>query len=54
MPEFTNLSIVEFYILLSVAGCLWSNEVKSGHLLISVFPLLNVLHISASADDIPY
>ena len=34
-----------------VAGCLWSNVINSGHILIYVFPLLKVPHVSASSAE---
>ena len=47
-PKFTNPSIVEFSVLRGVAGCLWSNAIKYGRMLIAVFLLLNIPHASAS------
>ena len=48
MPKFTNPSIVELSVLRGVIACLWSNSIKTGHMPIAVFPLLKVLHVSAS------
>ena len=49
IPEFTNTSVIEFSVLRGVAGCLWSNAIKAGHMPIAVFLLLKVPHVSASA-----
>ena len=51
MPEFTNPSVVKLSILRDVTGCLWSNTVEAGRMLIAVLPLLKVPHVSASAAE---
>ena len=50
MPEFTKPSVVELSVLRGVAGCLFPNAIKAGCMLISVFLLLKVSHVSASSD----
>ena len=51
MPKLTNPSAVEFSVLRGVTGCLWYNAIEVGCMLISVFLLLNVPHILASATE---
>ena len=51
MPDFTNPSVVELSVLRSVAGCLWSNLIKSGCMTIDVFPLLKFPRVSALAAE---
>ena len=51
IPNFTKLSVVELSVLRGVAGCLLSNVIKSGCMLIDVYPLLKVPHVSASAAE---
>ena len=51
ITEFTNTYLFELSVLRGVAGCLWSNEIKSGRMTIDVFPLLNVPHVSASTSE---
>ena len=51
MNESKNPSVVEFSVLADVASCLWLNAIKSGRMTIAVFPLLNVVHVSAPAAE---
>ena len=44
-------SVVELSIFRSVAGCLWYNDIKAGCMLIYVFTLLKVTHVSAYDDE---
>ena len=51
MTEFTNPFVVELSFLKGVAGCLWSNAIKSGRMPIALFPLLKLPRVSASAAE---
>ena len=43
--------MVEFSVLRGISGCLWYNFIKAGCMLISVFTLLKLPHISSYADE---
>ena len=51
IPELKNPSVVELAVLIGVICCFCFNAIRDGQMPIAVFPLLNFLHISASAAD---
>ena len=51
MPNLTNPFMLGLSILGGVSVCLCSNTIKAVHMLIAVFPLLNVPHVLTSAVE---
>ena len=51
MSEFKNPSVVEFSVFRGAAGLLCSNLINSGRMLIAIFLLLKLPHVSASAEE---
>ena len=49
MTKFTKPSVVELSVLRGVTGCLWFNTIQSGCILIEVFLLLKLPHVSVYA-----
>ena len=43
--------MVELSVLRGVVGCLWTNSIKAGLILIDVLIFVKVPHISSSADE---
>ena len=51
MPEFTKPSVVELSVLRDVTGCLWSNEIKGVRIMIAIFLMLKVPHVSSYSTE---
>ena len=51
IPKFTNPSVIELSVSRGVAGCLWSNVIKAGNMVINVFLLFKVTYFSASPPE---
>ena len=51
IPDLPNPYVVELFVFSGVAGCLCYNAIRSGCMLIAIFPLLEASHVSSSDVD---